>query len=409
MPHDRHITLNASAERLPIAPRGYRLLQIAFRTCPGSDLLLRAVRDVSTPFDEFGMPRDVWFVVRCTRLPDRMLRLYRGTHSLKNLVRRYGFLDGNGCVHHRDIRLLYVPIKDGPRFETVTVPSHLRDATGVPQFYANSGVCWFAALCTVSFADPVVAAFLRRHLPANLHELCDACLRSPDCAEKLRKELWHRFAIGDDVTQPPEMDGCNGFTEFTLLCAKCKIPLLRYHEQEGTLRPMASELQDKRHRPVRWSPPDLAKSHLMVLRFQDGDHQRFPIRRRILHCDRRYRFVGCYGGQRKCGHQIGIASTTGSWRDMVIGDADLHKDGIGPIFVRFDGDHWTDGWWDCWRELVPVTKFGPNTREFCNLNPHNEPDDALDKYRGRRGKNSIDVLYLFNAGDLGRDVATPRP
>ena len=63
--------------------------------------------------------------------------------------------------------------------------------------------------------------------------------------------------------------------------------------------------------------------------------------------------LGLYQGQRKCGHQIGASSHTGSWRDWTLGDADLHKDGIND-HIRFVGDEWNgDRWWEAWRELVP--------------------------------------------------------
>ena len=156
-------------------------------------------------------------------------------------------------------------------------------------------------------------------------------------------------------------------------------------------------------------PATPAEPHLLVLRYQDGNHHtRFPIRRRVCHGGVRYRLYGLYQGQRKCGHQIGASSPTGSWRDWGLGDADLHKDGIGPIFVHFEGDRWRgDAWWEAWRELVHVTKFGAGNREFCNLNWHNLPDNRYDAFRGSKasGENSIDVCYASESvWDGGAEV-----
>jgi hypothetical protein len=120
------------------------------------------------------------------------------------------------------------------------------------------------------------------------------------------------------------------------------------------------------------------------------------VQRRVRVGKQHYRLCGIYAGQQKCGHQMGITSPTGSWRDWVIVDADLHKDGISPIFVRFEGPEWLDGWWSGWRELMHITKFGNNASEFCNLSPWNPHNASLDQYRGikRAGSNSLDMVYV---------------
>jgi hypothetical protein len=133
------------------------------------------------------------------------------------------------------------------------------------------------------------------------------------------------------------------------------------------------------------------------------------VQRRVRIGNQHYRLCGFYAGQQKCGHQLGITSPTGSWRDWVIVDADLHKDGISPVFVRFDGSEWLDGWWDAWRELMHVTKFGPSSSEFCNLSPWNPQNSSLDQYRGTKkvGTNSLDLVYVsIGRGDSRSDSAT---
>ena len=88
----------------------------------------------------------------------------------------------------------------------------------------------------------------------------------------------------------------------------------------------------------------------------------------------------------------------------MIVDADLHKDGISPVFVRFEGSEWLDGWWEAWRELMHVTKFGAGTSEFCNLSPWNPHNASLDQYRGARnvGTNSLDLVYVSIGNGKGR-------
>lgn len=388
----------ASAAQLPRAPDHMRLRRVTFRTCPGSDLALLVVRDVKGALDAHGVPADAWWVVRCANLPDRTMRLSRGAHALQQLLRRYGFLDASGCVNHKDAVGEYAPAAHPLPHHTLQVPAHLRDATGVPQFYPNSGVCWYAALCTTAFANPEARAFIASHMPADLQPLAATCLSDRDAAEALRKRLWYDYAVGDNVEDPPEMDGRNGFSEFSVLCAKLGVPMIRYREEGGKLEMLGNEVTDRKGKRVRLkAPKTLQEPHLLALRYNDGDHhKKHPILRRVVHGGRRYKLLGLYKGQRKCGHQIGACSPSGSWRDFVIGDADLHKDGIGPLFVHFEGPRWRDHWWDAWRELVHVTKYGAGNREFCNFSWHNERDDLLDRYRGptNPGSLSIDVLYL---------------
>ena len=47
-------------------------------------------------------------------------------------------------------------------------------------------------------------------------------------------------------------------------------------------------------------------------------------------------------------------------------DADAHKDGIGPCFCTFTDDM-NDSWWEKWKYIVNVTKFGSNHSDFCPL------------------------------------------
>ena len=395
MENRKVISFDVSKSYFPVAPSDHRLSQVRFTTCPGSDLVFVLIKANNKEFDEFGLCRDSWWSIRCSNLPNRDLRLFRGIHSMKNLLQRYGFLDSGGCVNHKKVQGIYEPVTTPLLNQEPDVPLHILNATGVPQFYPLSGVCWFAALCTVSFTDPVVRRFIQTFMPEKLKECCDECLFKKECAERLRNILWTDYAIGDNINDRPENDGCNGFSEFTLLCAKLSIPLVRYREQGGRFQKMSCHLRDKENTQVTIHDPPLTKPHFLVLRFQDGDHSRFPVLRRITIKGVRYRWVGCFAGQRKCGHQIGIASADGSWRRIVIGDADFHKDGLGLVNFNFRGSKWinSDAWWAGIDPMVHVTKFGRDGSEFCNLSLHNPSNNSLDKFRGGRGTNSLDMLY----------------
>lgn len=388
---------------LPSCEPTERLTKITFRTCPGSDLALTPVVD-NNPFhiDSYGVPNDAWWTITTTTLPTRTVRLTKGSESLCSLLVRYGFQDGTGCLNHASAATAHYGPRGSLPPHTLSVPEHLRDAVGVPQFYRNSGVCWYAALCTSTFSNKFISTLVLRHLPPDIACHARSCLQSRDEAEKLRKALWYRFHVGDNVEDPPERDGRNGCGEFCVLCAKLKIPMYRYRESGGRLKPMDPRVSDRRGQQCTIpKPASSQQDHLLVLRYQDGDHAgKFPVLRRIWHGvgdknHQRYRLVGVYMGQLHCGHQIGLACSSRDCRNWVIGDADMHSKGIGMTHVEFD-DVWKDNWWKAWRDLVHVTKFGPGNQKTCVISPHNPRNDLLDNAssKNRPGTNSIDLIYV---------------
>lgn len=252
-------------------------------------------------------------------------------------------------------------------------------------------------MCWTSVANDQMRELISSHIPdEDLRHVYGRSIFERNSAEAFRKRLWNEYKVGDDVDMPAEMDGQNGFSQFSVMAAKLGIPMYRLRERNGKLQHIDPRVTDQAGKTRTLRTPNGDEPHILAIRFQDGDHQKFPMMRRVTFRGRRYRFVGAYMGQRKCGHQIGMASPTGDWRDWSIADADLHKDGIGPIFIRFDGEKWRENWWKAWGELVHVTKFGMGNNEFCSLSPHNPPNDSLDRYRGSKttGTNSIDMLYL---------------
>ena len=407
------VAYDATMGRLPLCPPGQRISDVRFETCPGTTFRIRLHGILgSTHVDDVGMSENSWWTLECSGLPKRAIRLYKGARSMSELLRRYGFQDTTGCVNHKRTRLAYSPVDECTvRTPPSWVPSNVVNSPGIPQFYPTSGVCWFAAMCGTSFMNPDVRGMIESHVTDEdfKHAFCN-CNFDRNIAEHLRKRLWHEYAVGDNVDNPPEMDGRNGFAEFSAMCAQFGVPMRRYRERNGHLNPMDDRVVDQRNRTHRLRKPRDGESHILALRFQDGDHsKRFPVQRRVRIGNQHYRLCGLYAGQKKCGHQMGITSPTGSWRDWVIVDADLHKDGISPIFVRFDGSEWVDKWWDAWRELMHVTKYGAGASEFCNLSPWNPNNSSLDQYRGTRdpGTNSLDLVYSsLKGGGNGRGSRT---
>lgn len=393
------ISFDAMTQQMPKAPAGTRLVSLSFGSCPGSSLRIRLTRCNVDVVDDHGISADAWWKITCDSLPDRSFRTTHGTRSVSELLRRYGFQDASGCVNHRKVIAHYDTTC--PKESLDTIPADLRDATGVPQFYRRSGVCWFCAMCWTSMANEQMRQLVASHIPdETFRGVCERAIYDRDSAESFRKRLWFEMNIGDNVEMPPEVDGQNGFSQFCILCAKLGIPMYRLREEQGEYRKIDPRIRDQKGQIVSLRAPKGNEEHVLALRFQDGDHQRFPLMRRINYRGKRYRLVGVYMGQRKCGHQIAISSPSGSWRDWSIADADLHKDGIGPMFINFEGKKWQKDWWKAWGELVHVTKFGMGNSQFCSLSPHNPKNDALDSYenayRGSTalGTNSLDILYL---------------
>lgn len=386
-----------------------QIVRVTFRTCPGSDLRLdKVLYDPKAPRDEHGMQAESWWAVTCKGRPTRCLQLYQGAHSLSQLLMRYGFQDATGCVNHKDATAYFESqpmVRDGATIVDRVVTPELRSARGVPQFYPNSGICWYAAMCMATFGHPVIRRVVLPALPDEIRSHAAKCLESRDSALELRKYLWNNYQVGDDISKDPRFDGRNGFSEFCVLFAKLGIPQIVYREERNKLVPAPLTLRDRANRSVKMlTPCDPTKDfHLLTLRFQDGDHQgKFPVVRRLnLEVKKgvtvKYRVAALIMGQRVCGHQISTVCTSEKgWRRWIIADADMHKSGIGPTHIYFDGDDYTGcQWWAAWRDLVHVTRFGNGGSELCVISPHNPKDGTYDKYRGEEpGSNSIDMIFV---------------
>ena len=302
-----------------------------------------------------------------------------------------------GCLHHKKAVGKYVPANaplPPTDLRSLGVPLEMEDVTGVPQFSPNSGVCWFATVCWNTFLNKQVCKLVYERLPSTIHDNCKRCLRSMEAAKAVREFLWYTYRIGDDVTQDPSLDGRNGFREFMTLCARIKVPIILYSMSGSHMSRMKPFTTDRRGHTLRFSHVDTTALHLLALRYTD-EYTPSTISRRLEVEGRRYRLVGMYMGSSACGHQIGACSMNGNWRQWAITDADLHKDGVGPIYVSFQGPQWVDGWKDAWKDLVHVTKYGHE--KACSLSPRNVDNAKLKKFVSNTipGKaTAVDLLYV---------------
>ena len=388
--------------------------RICYVTCPGSNLrIVQMKRNDAAEMDSCGVFLDSWWCIQAGDLPTRYFRIFRGGSSLWQLLSRYAFLDANECVNHKtfDVTYLEAPASEFVNKE-IQVPHDVRDYIGVPQFHVNSGVCWYAAFCWVAFGCSPVREVVTSRLSEGMTRDALMALMQPDAAKRLRSRLWHDFSLGDDVNGRPEDDGQNGGSEFALLCSKSELSLACLCEDGGKFRVCDEPIFD--HGGKRCSATCKRGDHptFVMLRFVDGDHSgRFGFRRRIVYNTKVYKLFAFFMGQLKCGHQIGMVSPTGNWRDWGVVDADAHKHGIGPMFFRVDEASHCD-WWKKIHLMINVTKYGENLAEFCPLSPWNTRDDVFDSYRSassptrrryRLGRNdshdgvghcSVDAVYI---------------
>lgn len=392
------VRFSPDAEACLPGSNGRMLSCVTFTTCPGNRLYL-APCGAKTSYDASGVSPDGWWAVTSRGLPDRYYRIRGGSSSLHAFLRRFAFLDKEDCVHHKEAILVYDT--GATSFGDVPVCTRAREMTGVPQFYANSGVCWFASLCWVLLANEYMKALILPYFPSKMHADVHACLFDRDAAERFRKYLWYDLHVGDDVERDPLEDGQNGGGEFLVMCAALGIPLFCYectNRSTGRMKMFTGQVRDKSGRQKAIVTPCPSAPHLLVLRFEDGNHEKVcPIKRSIVLGGRSYMLVGCFLGQRKCGHQIALACVDmeeGLWG---VTDADAHKDGTGPMFCRIPCSQAEHRWWEAWRYIVSLTRFtGKSGRDFCPLSPWNIENSRYDAYRGSLSgaTNSIDCVYV---------------
>jgi hypothetical protein len=272
--------------------------------------------------------------------------------------------------------------------DVAALPEPSRNFDGIPQFYQQSGNCWFTSMCWNTFGNPALCDFVSQFLPDDLRNLSRSCLHRRDDAEAVRKYCWDKWKLGDDYTKPPWMDGQNGFNEFALLCAANGIPLVQYESRGNRLKRASQFLNN--HHGTRFvsASPRRSETHLLALKYMDGDHTAFKPKRsfRLSGCGA-YRLCCVYMGSSVCGHQIGMVQVDQERDIWVVGDADCQKDGIGPLFFSLRGN--ADFLWDA-KFVIPITKYGPGNCKKCYINPVN-----VDGSGTRKTNCNNDYLYLW--------------
>jgi hypothetical protein len=403
------IQFDAETEPLPFSPPGARAVRYSFSTCPGSVVSLELRwTNPEEKYDNYGLAKISWWEIvgDSKKAPKRYLKMHNGSQSMTQLLKRYGIQDGyHPCVNHKHCSVEFSPIFRNSF--PMEVPSMIEPAIGVPQFQPRSGICWFNSLCWVCVANKTMRDKLSKVVPLEIRKDFLNSIYNRGSALKFREWMWEKHDIGDDISKPPEEDGCNGMTELLALLSKLRFPVILYENDKGKLVNSHSVMHERLRECKLEKPTSETDDHILVIRFIDGNHEKFPMRRRIAlewmtktgMKKIRYKLVGCFMGSAKCGHQTGLCHIND---DKVWGmsDADMNKDGIGPLYFVFDPKVFCDEtlWWKSWARTPLVTKY--NHGEFCPINPHNPADNSLDTFKlkqrrfGRVGTVSCDWIYV---------------
>jgi len=343
---------------------------------------------------ESGVPRDAWWRIESDRQPDRFVRLMHGPASLERMIKHYALLDADACMNTRDGTAWCAPAEEtvqrlvDAQMRDVPVGATVRDLTGVPQRVANSGICWYAAVCFALFFHNRTREHVLGYFPRDLRQDAAQALRDPAAAERLRVALRRYYGVGDNIGQAPELDGQNGMHQIFILCARFGIPIRRFfmmgdeqYEITTQVRDMDGYLHDVIAMPLRECDP-----HLLVVRFKRGEHASRASHKPMPFLTvggRKYRLVALLIGSEHCGHQIAAASPGGTVREWASCDADARRLGIGPTFWRTEKAASSSKaaraaalrqWWKHWRTMVPAINFH---KGVCDMSPHNQKVNSL--------------------------------
>lgn len=341
-----------------------------------------------------------WWVILSESLPPRFVCI-QNARGLHRFATKYGYMDKNDCVSYKSAQYGVVnsnkEVFIDPTLVKIAKSIEHVYAPGIPQRTVNSGLCWYSALCFACFFCRQMRDIFKTYSHDSImNRLIDSCLYHPKDAEALRHHLFHQYAIGDDPSQNPEEDGQNGLSEFIVLCAKLKIPIVRLFAPN--LSELTEDVMDKKGRTFKVTVPTFGEpSFLFVRCFRT----RWRPKLRIFHGGMKFKLASVMIGSEHCGHQIGASTCDMHVCRWACADSDACREGIGPIFWKVKRheyesvDEYIERWWDIWGKMIPVTLF--NSDSFCDFSPHNRSTCTLE----HKMKNS--KCTNFNAGVVNSD------
>ena len=373
---------------------------IVWKGCDRS--LSMSLTSIASPGNNPPFVEDATWVITCANLPDRHLRLMKGRASVQRVLSNYGYSNGSGCISIGvEGTFDAAPLRSIPLLPCAMTACD-KSICGIPQRLEHSGICWFAATCFACFYCPIIRNIFTRRFPPDIARLVDACLSDPRAAEQLRRRLYFDYAFGDDPDQDPRLDGQNGFAQLCILLSALDIPTLR---RDGRGNAMTSRVQNQKgetmHLRSEVGPGDDA-AILAVRCFREYHRPK----RRIVVNGLKYRLAFQLNGSEHCGHQVASAARGLHSHKWVHCDADAQRYGIGPIFwdICRGADesprNFQRRWWNTWKFVLPVTRFGSQRGDFCEFSPHNRHPSLVAKqvdattYGRTTGVVNTDFIYV---------------
>ena len=347
----------------------------------------------------FMYKNEKWWCVSSPGHPDRWVKLHNDG-AIAPFVKSYAYIDQKGCVNSVVGRYLTgAPISLTSNRTLDGLNATQRATTGIPQRVHNSGLCWYCAMCFVMFFPKQMRDLLFAKGTPEFRAMSQGVLNNPTAAEKLRRFLYNRYALGDVPDQHPELDGQNGFSQMCILMAHFDIPIIRlFGPKHYEIKDSITDQRGNRLN-LRSNPREGEASLLAVRCFRT----KWMPKRRLTHNGRRYKLIALLIGSEHCGHQIAASTCDLRICRWAVSDSDATQRGIGPMFWSIhqkpgeSRESFKRQWQQMWEHLIPVTIFGRS--EMCDLNPTNRPTHELEKYAKIVGQNSkpgvVNTDYIY--------------
>lgn len=373
------------------AQKNDRIVEIIFKSCK-NPVICKLV-DV----DSFGQ----WWVLSTKNLPDRYVCI-RNFKALMQFVSRYAFMNDDECISTKE-GLFGIAKKgefssDIDSYKQVVESLKPKYKFGVPQRTANSGVCWYSAMCFAAFyCKEMRDLFAYYTKDEKFLNMIEYCLEDPKVAEELRHHIYYKYHVGDDPKGRPEDDGQNGLSEFCVLCTKLGVPIVRLFGEECV--EMTMDMSDKKGTKLKAIQPDKHKPSLLFVRCF---RTRFKPQIHVTHNGIRYRLISIMLGSEHCGHQIGASTCDSHICRWAVADADAIRKNIGPTFWKVKRssseplDSFRDRWWEIMNKVLPIVVF--NAKSMCPFFPKNQPTCEIDKIMKTCNKTEPGVLnpdYIY--------------
>lgn len=365
----------------------------------GVPMSLRLVYPLAHDVDQHGVCSDGIWRIRTIGTPDRFLRLYKGSESIRNLLAKYSFRDSSGCIYTENKKAVFDTANDNAmrvgsslssetqqklkklpqravrRLFSKTLPTESPNipclntfrTIGLPQRTVDSGVCWWGSVLWIVRVPPKMRSLFDSAIHACSHPVAEELrsrlpkvLDDPKEATDLHNRLYELHKIGDKPGILETEEGQNGYTQMCMIAKVIDLPGITLQApgmEDISDRPLLSKF-------VQMGPlrrPTGRETGFLGVRVGRSDWKPSLV---LEHAGQEWELQGCFLGSEFCGHQTAIArSCPGSWSHY---DSDACRLGVGPYSWQMNDKDW-------WETLEHVMVFSNSTAmtKFCDFAPSN--------------------------------------